>query len=187
MIIDKTHSKTDLIELINNINLKVTFSHQDNKKDIQDKIIKLLKNKKLKIDENYYGINNRQDLITYLKKKNPKKVLNIKEKANVMKICKSVIQYAKNDFDLECCDYDSLKEIEDDMDYIKQFGDIPSVRRACRLINEDVKFGGKKFTPLISPQVQKDLEEKYLIKKVYPYKLTIRYSTPEDPVILVFD
>ena len=70
---------------------------------------------------------------------------------------------------------------------IKQFGDIPSVRRCCRLMNEDVKTGGIKYVPLISPQVKKDLEQKNNVKKVKNYKLTIRYATPEQPIILYFD
>jgi len=185
--IDKTHSKTDLTDLINNLNLKITFSHQDNKKDIQDKLLIALKDRKLTIQDNFYGIKNRDHLITYLKNQNPKKMLSIKEKADVMKICKSIIQYCKNDFDLSFCDYNSQKEIEDDMDYIKQFGDISSVRRCCRLLKDDVKMGGKKFIPLISPQVQKMLDEKNKIKKIYPYKVSIRHSTPENPIILKFD
>jgi hypothetical protein len=187
LVIDKSHSKTDLIDLIIHLNLPIVFSHQDIKKDIQDKLIRYVKNKKLIIDDNYYGIKSRDDLISYLKNRNPKKILTIQEKSNVMKICKSIIQYCKNDFDLTYCDYNSQKEIEDDMDYVKQFGDVPSVRRCCRLLREDVKMEGKVFKPLISPQVQKDLDEKYKMKKIYPYRLSIRHSTPENPVIVYFD
>lgn len=188
MIIHKSHSKTDLTELINNLNLRIVFSHQDCKRDIQDKLILFLQNKKINIEkDNFYKIKNRDDLILYLQNKNPKKSLTIKEKEDVMKICKSIIQYCKNNYDLDCCDYNTLKEIEDDMDFIKAYGDIPSVRRCCKLLKDDVKFSRNSFTPLISPQIQKDLEEKNKIKKIYPAKLLIRYSTPEDPIILVFD
>ena len=187
MQIHKTHSKTDLTVLINILNLPIVFSHQDCKSDIQAKLIVFLKNKKISIEPNYYEIKNRDELLSYLKNKNPKKMLNMKEKGDVMKICKAILQYCKNDFDLTSCTYNTLKEIEDDMDYVKQFGDLPSVRRCCRLLKEDVKFVGKEFKPLISPQVQKELDEKHKIKKVYPYRLTIRYSTPESPVIVRFD
>jgi len=187
MQIHKTHSKTDLTVLINILNLPIVFSHQDCKSTIQEKLIVFLKNKKISIEPNYYEIKNRDDLLSYLKNKNPKKMLNMKEKADVMKICKAILQYCKNDFDITTCQYNTLKEIEDDMDYIKQFGDLPSVRRCCRLLKEDVKFSGKEFKPLISPQVQKELDEKHLIKRVYPYRLTIRYSTPESPILLKFD
>ncbi len=187
IVIDKTHSKTDITDLINNLGLKIVFSFQDNKKDIQDKLILFLKNKKINIDDNYYGIKNRNELISYLENRNPKKILNIKQKNDVMKICKSIIQYCKNDFDLTYCHYNNQKEIEDDMDYIKQFGDVPSVRRCCRLLKEDVKMEGKVFKPLISPQVQKELDEKYKMKKIYPYKVSIRYATPDSPIICYFD
>jgi len=187
MIIHKTFSKTDLTNLINDLNLPIVFSHQDVKSDIQEKLLKFLKNKKISIDENnYYNIKNKDDLLSYLVNKNPKKILNMKEKADVMQICKAILQYCKNDFDLTTCKYSTIKDIEDDMDYIKQFGDVPSVRRCCRLLKEDIKME-KVFVPLISPQVQRELDEKFKIKKVYPYRLTIRYSTPDNPVILRFD
>jgi len=44
--IDKSHSKTDLIDLINTLNVPIVFSHQHNKKDIQDKLLSLFEIKK---------------------------------------------------------------------------------------------------------------------------------------------
>lgn len=186
MIIDKSHSKTDLIELINDLNLPIVHSHQDNKSDIQEKFKTCIASK-FDIIDNFYNIKSKDDLIYYLENKNPKKTLTIKEKQNVMLICKRIIQYCKSDFDLTVTDYDDQQELIDDMDYIKQFGDIPSARRCCRLINEDPKMAGLNFKPLISPQVQKDLDQKKKTKKVVNYKLSIRHSTPEEPIILYFD
>ncbi len=186
MIIDKSHSKTDLIDLINDLDLPIVHSHQDNKKDIHDKFKECLK-KQLKIKDNFYKIKNKDSLIFYLENKNPKKILSIKEKQNVMMICKKIIQYCKSDYDLTITNYNYQKELIDDMDYIKQFGDIPSVRRCCRLMNQDPKMGGLNFKPLISPQVQKDLDQKQKTKKLVNFKLTIRYATEDDPIILYFD
>jgi hypothetical protein len=59
MIIEKSHSKADLIDLINLLELKVVFSHQDNKKDIQDKLIQLLESDII-IKKNYYKIENKE-------------------------------------------------------------------------------------------------------------------------------
>lgn len=186
MIIDKSHSKTDLIELINDLNLPIVHSHQDNKSDIQEKFKTCIASK-FDIIDNFYNIKNKDDLISYLENKNPKKILTIKEKQNVMMICKKIIQYCKSDFDLTITDYNNQQELIDDMDYIKQFGDIPSARRCCRLINEDPKMAGLNFKPLISPQVQKDLDQKKKTKKVVNYKLMIRRATEEEPIILYFD
>ena len=38
MEIHKTHSKNDIIDIINIFGLPVIFSHQDNKKDLQKKV-----------------------------------------------------------------------------------------------------------------------------------------------------
>ena len=43
-----------------------------------------------------------------------------------MMLCKHIIQYCRNNFDLEYTKYQNIKELQDDMDFIKQFGDIPS-------------------------------------------------------------
>ena len=186
MLIDKSHSKTDLIDLINELDLPIVHSHQDNKNDIQNKFKECMK-QSLKIPDNFYKIKNKDDLIFYLENKNPKKILSIKEKQNVMMICKKIIQYCKSNYDLAVTEYNNQQELIDDMDYIKQFGDIPSARRCCRLMNDDIKLGGLKFNPLISPQVQKELEQKKKTKKVVSYKLMIKRATEEDPIILYFD
>ena len=185
-MIHKSHSKTDLIDLINDLLLDIHFSHQDNKKNLQDKFIEFMKTQ-FSIKKNFYNINDKDELIQYLKNPNPKKTLTIKEKNDVMMICKHIIQYCKNDFDLTITDYNSQQDLIDDMDFIKQFGDIPSVRRCCKLMNEDPKMGGIKFKPFISAQIQKDLDQKKKTKKVVQFKLTIRYATEEEPIILYFD
>jgi len=186
MIIDKSHSKTDLIDLINDLDLPIVHSHQDNKKDLQDKFIACM-NENFKIKDNFYEIKTKQQLIDYLQNKNPKKILSIKEKQDVMKICKKIIRYCKINYDITMTDYNDHQAIIDDMDYIKQFGDIPSVRRCCRLMNQDINMKKLTFNPLISPQVKKDLEEKRIVKQVKNYKLTIRYATEEEPIIISFD
>jgi hypothetical protein len=175
MIIDKSHSKTDLIDLINHLNLAIQFSHQDNKKNIQDKLYEFIKTD-FKIDNNFFKINNKTELITFLENKNPKKILSIKERNNVMLICKYIITKYKN-----------YQDLIDDMDYIKQFGDIPSVRRCCRMMNGDIKSGGRIFTPLISPQVQKELDEKRIVKGNTMYIMTIKRASKENPIIVEFD
>ena len=69
MIIDKTHSKMDLIDLINTLDLKIIFSHVDIKRNIHDKLYELLDDKTLQKEfniDNVYKINNYNDLRHYL-------------------------------------------------------------------------------------------------------------------------
>lgn len=169
MIIHKTHSKNDLIDLINTLHLKIVFSHVDIKKNIHDKFYELLQNKTLQkpfLSENVYHIKNYSDLKNYLRKPNPKKYLSVKEKADIMKICKCIINYCVSGYDLEYSfKYNNVKDIEDDMHYIKQFGDIPSVRRCCKLMNKYLTPENH-YIPIVSPQVQKQLNERNLSKQV---------------------
>lgn len=181
MKIDKSHSKTDLIELINTLNLPVINSHQDNKKSIQIKIIQSLE-LNLNFTENVYNIHNTNDLRAFLMNPNPKKSLNVKEKKDLMMICKKIIHYCKNDYCLYKSQYKTLQEIDDDMNYIKQFGDLPSVRRACRLMNENI-MSKIVYEPLISPQVRKQLDEKEKLKNRNIYHCHIR----KGPFTIKFD
>ena len=183
MIIEKSHSKADLIDLINLLELNIVFSHQDNKKDIQDKLIELLESDIL-IKKNYYKIENKDGLVNFLTKKNPKKILSIKEKNHVMQISKNIINYCKGGYSIETClIYNNIKDISDDLDYIKQFGDIPSVRRACKLIKQCPLLSMNDYNPLISPQVQKRLDEKKRVKNIQYASLKIKRGT----IILKFN
>ena len=173
MIIHKSHSKTDLIDIINFCNLPIIFNHSDNKKSLHKKYQDLFKSQiafgkqeNIRIESNHFRITNLHGLQVYLVKPNPKKQLTIKEKTDVMLIAKSIIYYATHKYDIFISPhYEDTQTILDDMLYIKGYGDIPSVRRACRLMNDDPKFKGHVFNPLISPQVMKNIENKVLLKK----------------------
>tara|TARA_R110000796_G_scaffold245299_1_gene369454 strand:+ start:45 stop:599 length:555 start_codon:yes stop_codon:yes gene_type:complete len=181
IIISKTHSKTDLIELINTINLPVVFGMSDNKRSIQHKLLKSLE-EDIFYKPNVYKISTTQELIAYLTIKNPKRTLSVKEKRNIMKICKAIVIFCKCKYILQSQNYyKDLKQIEDDMLYISQFGDLPSVRRACKLMNENV-MSKVKYEPLISPQIRKELDEKLKLKRTTDYCCQIKRG----PFILYF-
>ncbi len=188
MRIDKTFSKTELIDIIRDLGLDIIYSHSDNKTKIQNKIVEYIRHNKSDITKtNIHNIVNTESLIIFLTNKNPKKVLSIKEKNNVMHIAKTIISYCKNGYFIETSPYKSFKDVCDDMDYIKQFGDIPSCRRACKLMNLDDKVGVQKFMPLVSPQTEQNLIAKKKLRQVYLPFITIKHSTPEDPIIVSFD
>ena len=97
MNIHKSHSKTDLIELKKTLDLPVINSHQDNKKSIQLKLLQVL-GKDLIFSSNCYNIHNTNELRAYLMNQNPKKNLNVKEKKDLMMICKKIIHYCMNGY-----------------------------------------------------------------------------------------
>lgn len=174
--IDKSHSKTDLIELINTIDIPVIFSHSHNKHDIQQKLEELIKESKdIIFDANVYNISTLKDLQIYVSNPNPKKILSVKEKSTVMQICREICKYCKNNFHIQKTNYKSVQELHDDALYIVQFGDLPSVRRSCKLLNNNQQRI-QEYIPIISPQVRKLLEDKMKSKKVYSHGLEKSYG-----------
>jgi hypothetical protein len=164
MKIDKSHSKADLVSLINTINIPVIHSHAHNKKDIQELLMTTF-DKDIKFGDNVYGIKDSRDLQVYLCSKNPKQSLSVKEKKAVMDVCKKIKDYCKNGYVLCKSKYNTEQEIEDDMLFIMKYGDLPSVRRSCRLMNANM-CSNRMWEPIISPQVKQELDEQRISKKV---------------------
>ena len=184
-MIHKSHSKTDLIDLINYLGLPIVFNHSNNKKELHEKMIICVESadRNSFLQDNHFNINTIGQLIVYLQKPIPKKTLSIKEKGDVMAIAKTLIAYCNGNYDLNLTNqYCDTQGILDDVLYIKNFDDIPSVRRACKLMKGDPKFKGQHFDPLISPQVLKTLAEKDALKKP-----ALRYSFVRKSVTISFD
>ena len=160
-VIHKSHSKNNLIDLINDLSLNIIFSHQDSKKDIQNKLKQFcFNNSNQTFQQNVYHINNIYDLKCFLISTNPQNKLSIKDKKNVMFLAKQIINYILHGKVLDWIPYyKSHQDVKDDLDYIKQYGDIPSVRRACNLMNQTITPENH-FFPVISPHIQEKLQEK---------------------------
>ena len=166
MDIHKSHSRNDLIDLINTLNIPIIFSHCDNKKDLLNKFQDFFDSDKdvdLKND-NVYKLKNKRDIQIFLKNQNIKKTLTMKEKNAVMSICKNIIQYCTNGYMIEnSIFYKDEQTIHDDMLYVLQFGDIPSVRRSVKLMNRNLK-SKEIYKPIISPQMEKKISDKQISK-----------------------
>ena len=178
MKISKTHSKNDLVKLINDINIPIIFSHSANKTEIQQLLKEWIESNVSYIsftEDNLYKITSIFHLKSYLEYDSPKKSLTVKEKSAIMTCCKKIIQYCRDcKYQLESSLYETEQEIHDDMCYISQYGDLPSVRRCCRLMNMNLK-STENYNPIISPQVQGLLNEKKIVRQVIvPDKVKIK-------------
>ena len=108
----------------------------------------------------------------YLQKPNPDKILSVKQKQKIMRFTKEVIVYCNNGFNLDYSIFNSYEEIHIPMTDISIHGDIPSVRRSIKLLNEDPNLK-EKIVPIISNKMKKQLEKKKN-KKVKTYYGLIR-------------
>lgn len=174
-MIHKSHSKQELIDIINDLQISnIELSHSDTKSDTHAKIETYMEdNPTDKYLDNVYRINDAHDLRVYLNNQNPKKNLSVKEKAVVMGICKEITRFAKSNYIVENTRYASMKELEDDMMYITQYGDLPSVRRSVKLMNDNIQRS-RHWTCVISPQVKKVIDEKEEQKRTNSYHATFR-------------
>ena len=176
MFIHKTHSKKDLCNIIKIFNININEPEKFKKKDlIKELIIQFNFIDEIEPELDYYMFYNLVDLKTYLYNCNPKKLLSIKEKNNVILTCKRIQQYINNNYSIERSSFNNINDVHTMSKFIEPFGDIPSVRRACKGLNNcpDNLFN---LQPKISKQTARELEKKEEYKKKYQTKLEVNYG-----------
>ncbi len=180
--IHKTHTRNDLIQMAEHLPLNITYSKNDMKDDLKKKIDDIIKDNKSLCFKSlkYPEIRNISELLCYLKLDNPKRRMTSKEKDQIIALSKKVIHFCDMDFNVEMSEYQDTQEVVDDVNYIRQFGDLLSVRKACARYNE--QSGIVKLEPILS------LEKKEQIKKKKAKnQLKSRIKFERKHVIITFD
>ena len=179
MFVHKTHTKKDLIKILNALGVHVCPNLS------KREIIQLIPSLTQSLDYNKpndYNINKKSDLVRYLKIQSPIKRLNAEEKKIIMLKCKNIIHYSKVGYHIDQSVYSNRNELLNDVIFIHEHGDIPSVRRACRLYNMDFSKVSH-VSPVISPQVAKELEANKILKTTIISNVDFKIGT----FILTFD
>lgn len=172
-MINKTFSKGDLLEIISIFGIDIPNANHMDKLRLSITLWSELNNlEKIPEDNEIYMIKNLSELKEYLQKPNPDKILSVKQKQKIMRFTKEVIVYCNNGFNLDYSIFNSYEEIHIPMTDISIHGDIPSVRRSIKLLNEDPNLK-EKIVPIISNKMKKQLEKKKN-KKVKTYYGLIR-------------
>ncbi len=161
-MIHKSFSKQDLKDIIYDLSFNIPDYDMLNKHELIRKVSLYLEN------DNDIKFNNSElfpnkdlnYLKIYLNNQNPNKLLSVKEKNDILKLCKEIIHYCNTGYCIENTIFGSLEELKIHLSSIVKYGDIPSVRRCCRLIKGDIKIN-ESFNPVISLKVRKEL----LLKK----------------------
>jgi hypothetical protein len=147
MKIHESYSKKDLVKVINkynipNIDLKLT----------RYEIVKLL------CDTETWNEYN----LDFLEHENKNKALSIKEKNEIILKAQQLIALHKNGFILNKSIYTTDEEVVDEAKFISKYGDISSVRRSIRFVNEHYN---EKIKPKLSNDIYEHLKHKEKIKK----------------------
>jgi len=179
MLIDKSHSKKDIVLLFkkHGVIIDSELTKSNIVKDIEFYM------KDFKYDDK---IKNCTELREYLKKVSPKQRPNSQQKTEIMFKAKKIIKWGKNDYIYDGATYRNNKDPYDDMMSIYMWGDLPSVRRACRFYNHSPNALGH-INPIITQEVEEELNNNKIIKQQIIYKLGIRRATKDNPIIVRFD
>ena len=180
MYIEKSHSKKDLIILFETLSLKLNQDSTKNQliQEIQSKINLCKFNDRIK---------NTTELLDYLKKPTNKQRPTTKQKTDIMFICKKIIKWSKNQYIYTEKIYNNKFFVFNDVMLIYKWGDLPSVRRACKFYNDSGCHKIEHINPIISEEVKTHINNNKIIKQEYIGKLIVRRATKESPIIISFD
>ena len=164
MKIHTSHSRKELIQIIQQFNIDIPNCIDLPKKEIQVLLAnKLLEIQEIDEEDEYFFVKDKNELVEYLSKPNQSKILTIKEKDNVMLTAKKIISYCKNTYFLTPYNYETFEDLLKEAEYIAKFGDIPSCRRAINMLNNDPKLDYN-IDIVLSKRVKKDLQKKEKLK-----------------------
>jgi hypothetical protein len=168
-MINKSFSKGDMIDIIREFNLDIPNNNNMDKIQLSVKLWAYINNmKELETESDIYNLKTKEELLNYLSNQNPDKLLSVKEKTKLMNFCKEVIVYCTNGYNIEYSSFNTIEEIHIPTRDIAIHGDIPSVRRAIRLLNNDPKLS-EKIEPVISNKMKKkiQLKKNHKVKRYY--------------------
>tara|TARA_R110002050_G_scaffold300762_1_gene472326 strand:+ start:14608 stop:15156 length:549 start_codon:yes stop_codon:yes gene_type:complete len=171
MIIHKSHSKNDLVKIIESLHIKVPNPRKYKKVELSALLsyeLNTVDEIELPRDSMFLNI---IDLKYFLTSCNPSKILTVKEKNNVINICKKIKHFSRNGFDINITDYKSLNHLFTDANYIKEFGSIPSVRKSLKELN---KYPDKPYEWIVNipPHIKMELDKKDKLKKAGLFQFT---------------
>tara|TARA_R110001606_G_scaffold46903_4_gene119818 strand:- start:811 stop:1344 length:534 start_codon:yes stop_codon:yes gene_type:complete len=167
-MINKTHSKKDLINIIHTFNIDLPDATDYNKKDLIFVLeTELERNEDYQYEDNIYFIECKKDLLIYLKNPNINKIP-IKEKDNIIKNSKEIIKFCKCNGNILCTYFDTLDNLKIIANNISYYGDIPTCRRAIKLL-EPYYYVEIKMSNKTKMTLQKKEEDR--IKNINKYQV----------------
>ena len=178
-MIHKTHTKKDLIEIIEVYDFTdVITNYRDLNKDALVALLDIHLRTIYDITpkKEYFDCNDVSELRDYLKHPSPKQVISIVERDRIVDISKKIIFYCRIcGYCLGKNTYEKLDDLINDAVEISKYGDIPTIRRALRLLRADTKIKEKIF-PVITYRTQQRLDRQKLLKKNSLAKMSVHHG-----------
>ena len=164
-MIDPSHSKKDLCDIILIFKLPIHNLKNKIKKVVAEEVMITLKSiDSITPNYDYYEIDDLQGLITYLQEPKREGNISLKEREIAILKAKSLIHFSKGcGGTFPASDYNDKSEVVSDAEHIKKYADIPTCRMAIKLLNDNHNLGYT-IVPELSYRVKKQLEKKQKIK-----------------------
>jgi hypothetical protein len=178
LVIHKSHSKNDMLRLIKELSIDVGHSIdilvQRNKAQLGKVLAEWVTLRgTFRNPRNYMCLHTKSDLITHLTEPNPKKVLTVRQKQEIMAMCKKINKFSDNHYSLKATEFGSKEEVYAMADHVARHGDIPSCRKCiAKLMGDCNKI--RKIEPTLSKIVKHELDQKKKVKTNYYTSLTIK-------------
>ena len=172
-MIHKSHSKKDLYSFIQVFKIPI-YNNEFTKKQLIKVLTDAIASGLFHIkDNNKYLISNEKELKDYIGTCNPKKILSVKDKKQLILDCRKINQYCLNHYSIKNTTFTSEDEVITLVKECSKYGDIPSVRKMIKKINLN-PMNTEHIKPIISKIKEKELNDNRLIKKVYMENLIVK-------------
>lgn len=184
-MIHPTHSKKDLCEIIEIYSFyQIEDYHHLKKTELAEALWDQVCQKDfVPAESEYLFVDDITDLREYLRKPCGRQITTNAVRIDVNNRVKNIIFYCREcGYFLTASNYLSVDDVRYDAEFIKNYGDLPSVRRALRLYNNDPK-ANQPILPTMTRRVKRREEEKASLKR----KNTLTMCFTKGEYILKFD
>ena len=190
MEIHTSHSRKDLIDLIDIYNLdennNYLYNYLEMSKIVLSKLlwksIQQLDSLSIK-DNDLFFIKDLDHLKEYISSRSPNKSIRGKDVLHLYDKLKNLNFYVKKcGYNIHQSNYNCLNDIITDIDFVRQYGSLPAVRRVVKLINLDNQLK-MSFECVMSQRQRKALELKEHIKK----QTTPQFKIKKGQHIVIFE
>jgi hypothetical protein len=173
--IHSSHSRRDLIEICEVFNVEIEDLYDLPKNMLMNMLSAELENiNDIDPEDEYFFVNNIEELKRYLSSPNQSKNITIATKEKRIKDARRIISYCQSGFQL-FPHFKNRDEVYAIGLEVAQHADISTCRRSIKLLNEDRDLP-RRIEPVISNRVKKQIERKLAVKNKTSGKFMKRHG-----------